>query len=298
MKNFVKVLTLIMMVAFIATIGCLSEKTILNEESNVIILDGEILIKKSGEVIGPDGIVLLIEDTKIVSIAPNTVVSRIEGINSIYDITLNYIDSIYIPHNPLDDDNIGFYSGWRYTPGEGMHYYSNGDPCFIEDTNISLSDGSSIKIEELMNRTMSNKLIKVASGSEYKQNFINYPTVKEVKENIFYITVSCDNIKNTIGLTKEHTLKAKSGYIQAQDIKIGDRVLTTDGIGAVIDIEIKKYMGKVYNFNIVENPYKNYIKSNESEWYKETNFGLTIDKHYFYANNIAIGDMYVQHSEK
>lgn len=274
---------------------------------SIEIVKGSISINKNGkELVGNELLELVAThpevDPVIIFSAPDVLVEDM-GFITVYDIEPDVLRRISKPweegveykHEFVDINsatNIEFRGKTIY--GHYHYYDANENPCFVANTKIIKEQNMKpITIDKFVN------LVKkgngyILSGNKKCLNIAENVSISDVKEElIYYISVEDSKGIYEVGLTPTHCVKTNTGFVQTKDLKHGDSVITINEIGKVIDIKKEKYSGKLYNFNLMKDLGE--IIPPINNWHRYTDFGIKFENHYFFANNIAISDMYVQH---
>jgi hypothetical protein len=135
--------------------------------------------------------------------------------------------------------------------------------CLAKGTMIALADGSSIPIEDVTNE---NSVIVDNQGNTMP---VLATTLGDSLHNEMY-NLTTDGKK--LILSAKHLVVTSDGVKQAEELKLGDSILTEDGPTAITSIEKDAFAGKLYNLEL------------------GTDGDVPEEGSTFFANGICVGD--------
>jgi hypothetical protein len=172
-------------------------------------------------------------------------------------IVLAAVDTAFVAEN-ADVDST--HSDW-VLPEKLLHLYFEYS-CVAEGTLISMSDGTTKKIEEVL----VGELVATATGVKKVQDTsIGY-------EAIPMIDVT-DSLGNNVLLTETHPVVTARGVVWASELVEGDVLSTDAGTSTVVSVSEELFNGSVHNLEL------------------EPAAGEDEAQETMYANGIAIGDL-------
>jgi hypothetical protein len=142
--------------------------------------------------------------------------------------------------------------------------------CLASGTLVEMEDGKKLKIEEV---PMMGKIKTTATGNpmrvEYNiTGFEEPPCIRLV-----------DDKKHSVLMTDGHPVVTPNGVVLAKKLKVGDQVLTDQGIATLVTVELEPYAGKIWNLSVGT---------------EEDGAPITKSNTTFFANGFLVGDHKMQ----
>lgn len=143
--------------------------------------------------------------------------------------------------------------------------------CLAAGTEIVMANGKEKKIEEIAIGE------KVISNAQNRPLTVDYSTIGRESKPCLRIDDSKDH---SILVTDAHPMITPTGVVLARDLKIGDSVVTRDGVTEIVAIANEQHDGEVWNLS---------VGGNESDGLRRDFTNST-----FYANGFLVGDHKMQ----
>lgn len=179
--------------------------------------------------------------------------------------------TIYQPNNALNSDRVYNWTTRATTGTPSAPPMSIWWGCLPTGTEITLSGDKRVPIQQVAvgQKVMSDDhgrmltVVDVVEGTERK------PLVRIV-----------DDHGNALTMTTTHAVPlASANVVQAQEMRIGDRIMTKDGLSTIVAVDRLEYEGPVYNL----------VLGTAEELGTISRDGTTM-----YANGVLVGDSRLQ----
>ncbi|EYF06909.1 Hint domain-containing protein [Chondromyces apiculatus] len=143
--------------------------------------------------------------------------------------------------------------------------------CMPPGTDITMADGNKLDIEKIVpgQKVLADEKGRMLTVVDVVQGSERHPLVRVV-----------DSFGNAVSMTNTHPVPTVDArIIKAEDLMIGDRIQTADGVAVVAHVEKEDYEGAVYNL-VLGTP--------------EERAAMSAEETTMYANGVLVGDSQMQ----